>query len=678
MSGIFGQLDQSFRAVWVSNSGAVGLGVEVENLGPEQIAVFAADAYCDPTEGSVSLSSPSFKKHKRVVIKQGIHPFAAQGLPGLSRQNKSPRKSIEFEASDIINWKGTKGDSSPVKPQIVSIGYDGFDASKSLNNIKLDAKPLYVNIRLSGEPIKRYLHRNYVDHRFMIDKGLCVGDCECFDACDKVPCDRIADGIIKHINEQSLFVNGPRGMMYNAPLRQFLKASKLKKCTTPEVAPTLSEKKKWSISICDDGSTTIGKLYAAYPNKSITLDSRIDSISTYSFWQKATDADPAPFTLTTHVQPICDTCPTCPDTYTEVPASKVVQIRVACGADAPTLTGQLSSDLVSSSLSGGDVYLIKVPATTSDIAIETQLDALTCMEGVIIGLESKACVGSEVTFEWASCENCFYTSKEYQIVLPDTDCHKGESRLAELQAAYPDLVIVDDVAGECMHSYKTTTESDCRPEEDCGKLVEYKFTAPSAFEGIAWKEYKVISTDPSCEAPAEVVEPCCVCGVAIETAFWDTQSDECTFGWTNWDPNFKKPVMVQVNIHSSDPSDNYCDQTTHYSTVLQKLSMNTGTSGGYVQELERNHLLYEQKYWSQNPYSNQVSGFKIVAKEHLVYDHYVLTLRKRQYGHSHHLEHQGFVEYHFYIPTGEGKAFEGFMNSLVLSAGNPELQAVIL
>lgn len=773
MNGIFGQLEQSFKAVWVSNSGAVGRGITMDQLAPEQIAIFPADVYCS-VDDLTSLQTPNFKTNKRLIMKQGIAPFAGQSNVFLSRKDKRARSSFEFEASDILGWSGVKG-SVGAKPEVVAIGYDGIDATKSLSAI-LDAKPLYVNIRLSGEPIKRFFHRNFVDHRFVIDKGLCKGDCECYDACGKVNCDLIADAIIKQVSTQELFVEAANGTKFRAPLRQFIKASKLKKCTTSLPALPLTEKKKYTISICDDGKSTLGRLAAAYPALKIVKESRVDSITTYATWIDYTpavnevstitvtagstttegtitvsvngtayttatiasgsnqnavalaiktaigsaatvtgavvtitgvgaDVDtsvttnptgltvtaatttqgvnataaPADFTLTKHVQPICDTCPTCTGDYTEVPGLKVVQVRVACGADAPTIAGSISTDLISSTLSGGDVYLIKVPLTTTDEAIQATF--VGCLEGSIIGTESKQCVGENVTFSWTTCESCYSTTKKYMIVLPDTNCAKGESRLAELQAAYPHLVISDLAEGSCMHSYETTVTSvNCLPLEECDReMAEFKFKAPAGYEGYQWVDFKTPVTTPDCTIPEAEAQPCCACGVTFETAFWDQKTDECTFGWTHWHPNNKKPVRIQANIHDVDWSGNPCDQYPTYSTIIQKLSMDLGTSGELVQEYERsNTLAYENKFWVSNPYVNDATGFQVTAKASEIYDQYTLRLKTRQFGESNAFSNQGAMDYVFYVPTGQGKDLEDFINELVLSAGNPSLKAVKL
>lgn len=669
MNGIFGQLKQSYKSVWVSNSGSVARGMEYSNLAPQQVGVFSADVNSD----SKSLTTPSFKTNKRLILKQGIKPFTGQSSTFLSRQDKRQRSSIEFEASDIISFTGLKAQNNP-KTEIIAIGYDGLDASKTLSD-KLDAKPMHINLRLSGEPIRRFFHTNTITHRIVIDKDLCVGDCECYDECGKVKCDLIADKIVDYINNDYLFSMNKKGEMYQLPLNQFVKAHKIKKCATPLVTPELTEYKKWTISIPDDGNTTISKLASVYKDSKIVLEKREDSVSTYAMWLPATETAVADFTITKHTQPICGSCPDCPDTFTEVDGLKVVKVTVACGVAAPTITGEVSSVLVNSSLKSGDTYVIKVPATTLDSAIEAEI--VGCMEGGVVGLEGKTCIGDSVTFSWDACENCFTTEKEFMLTLPDTDCEKGVSRLAELQEAYPDFSVVDYAAGNCSHAYKATVSSNCVAEEDCGRLVTYDFQKPASFEGFNWEEVKPILADPSCEVPAETPEPCCVCGVILETAAWTPTYTDCTYGWSNYHPNDAKPVRLQMNIHSLDYSNNPCDETKTYSTVLQRVKASLGTTGALVQEHERSFLIYENKTWTSNPFSNEIDGFNLVAKPNYLYDQYVLRLKRYEQPGASNIT-SGYHDYIFYVPTGEGKELETLLNELIFSTGNSELKPVFL
>lgn len=775
MNSFIGQLEQAFISPFVSNSGAVSLGAKLSNLQSEQFGVFASDYSAgEPT----SLASPSFKTSKRMVIKTGVPYSSGQLSPALSRHTKKAKATIEFEADDIISWSGQKADTTQGKTQKIAIGYDGVDASRTLNGL-LDVKPLHVNLILQGEPIKRFFGKNRIVHRIVIDKGLCPSDCSAVDTCGNIPCDIIADAIIEKVNSENLFANVGTKLV-QVPLNKFISASKIKKCTTDALTPTLTEYKKWQLEIQDDGITTISKLAATYPSVKVTLDSHLDGYSMYSFWQPASASDPADFSMSRYTYPICDTCPTCPVESTVVNGVKIVQVKVLFGETLPTITGVISSTKVGSSIDLGDTYLVKVATTTSDTTIASELAGVS--EYSIIGTEGKQCLVDSITKSWTTCETCNKTVKQFRITLPDKDCGLGD-RLADLQAAYPELTvnlqtqtsitqkssvitltgtsgtatvtiggvartatfatsltvtrdnfitshaaaylsagititasgtagilavggatmviptivnattdlagtattpvfITDEVVrGACAASYVTEITSDCVAPLDCGLEEIYSFGKPAGFEGYQWEDFKAITTYPNCEVPTAPTEPCCSCGVVFETAVWNKTFTDCTtVGYTNWHPNEVKPVLLQVNIHSLDYSNNPCDETKHYSTVLQRLSFNLGTTGEYVQEAEMAALrAYEGKKWSNNPFVNEVNGFQPIAKRHLFYDVYTLRLKHR--GHesdAYILKGQQYTDYKFFIAQGQGRAFETLMNKVVLSTGRTDLQAVIL
>jgi hypothetical protein len=671
MNSVTGQLQQSFTTAWVSNSGAVGTNVKSSNLGPEVIGVYEADPSCNAEE-TLSLATPSFKKVKRVKIKQGIHPFPGGNNFALTRAKNIPRETFEFTKEDIVSWEGLKARKGN-KQHIIALGYDGLDASKSLN-AHLDIKPILFTFTLEGDPIQRYFGQNRVVYEYTIDKGMCPSNCECTDTCGKVDCKTIQAGLHKAMSYQFPRVLG-NGVVVRRPITDFVKINTISKCTTPAVAPVLTEYKKYQLSLCDDGVSTISQISALLQDKKVVLESRKDSISTYSFWQKSSDPAPASLTLTTHVQPICGVCPTCPDTYTSVPAVKVVQVTVACGAAAPVIPGAITTTLMSSTLSGGNVYIVKVPSTTTDATIEGALTG--CVEYIFLGEESQLCVGSSVTFTWKSCETCNKTVKDYMITLGDKDCGNADW-LAELQAAYPELVISIDKVGTCIHTYKTTVFSDCIADEDCGKEQVWSFQEPTPFKGQAWVEYKNINTAPDCTVPAATAPDCCACGLIVEGKVFTRNYVECQPGWDVFDPSEVLGIKVHVTATSYDYTSNPCDDSKEYVTVLQQPVLPRGASGLLVQKFEKATLAYENKFFDTNPFVNQVDGFHLVAKPHLFYDTYTLKLRRRGHESTYILNHQDTMTYYFYVPEGQGKALENLINPLVLSAGNPNLHAVVL
>lgn len=680
MSFITSQHHQAFEDFWVSNTGAVLVGVTSEELTPQAIGFYDVSPSCE--EVNLSLANPNIRKTKRMKIKMGRTKSHDDTLA--LRNDFRPFETLPFSASDIVSFSGVKTEipnKGNWRQKRVALGYDGFDASKSLNSI-LDAKPVIFTFILQGDPIQKFFGQNTVSYEFAVDKGLCIGSCDCLDACGKVDCKTLLKGI-KEAIQLPLPKVLSTGAIVNRPLTDFVKIDTITKCTstTTAVPPTLINYKKWTISICDDGVSTLSHLSAFYSGKKIFLESRENSVSTYAFWQLETEVDPTSFTFAKHILPICGVCPTCPDTYTPIEGLKVVQIRVACGAAAPTLANSISSTLTASTLSGGDVYLIKVPSTQTNEEIEAQF--LGCLEGSIIGVEGSSCIGETVSFVWKQCESCSKASKEYMLVLSDKECPVGD-HLEDLQAAYPGLSIKLNtlVSGGCISSYLATVTSDCvSPENACAvdDNTSYNFVAPAPYKGKLWEEKSIIQLAPDCTIPVETTD-CCVCGIIVEgKAFHPTTLKECSPGILEYNPGDYLGVKVHVTANTYDPTENPCDVSKEYITILQEEKLPSVLSGKLAQKYERATLSYQNIKYTGNVYLDELNGFELTAKPNLFYDQYRLVLKgKLNYSENRLMQGVDNIAYNFLFASGTGKSFESHMNSLILSAGNPDLNAVVL
>jgi hypothetical protein len=685
MSFITSQHHQAFENFWVSNTGAVLVGVTAEQLTPQAIGFYDVSPSCK--EVNVSLANPNIKKTKRMKIKMGRIQAHDDSLA--LRNDFRPFETLPFTGSDIVSFTGVKTEipnRGNWRQKRIALGYDGLDAGKSLSAI-LDDKPVVFTFILQGDPIQKFFGQNQISYEYAVDKGLCLGACDCFDACGKVDCKTLLAGLKK-----SMQIPLPKvlstGAIVKRPITDFITLDTITKCTStaPVVAPTLIDYEKYTISICDDGASTLSQLSAFYPGKNVTLESRVDSVSTYAFWQLASEDAPEDFTMTKHVLPICGTCPTCPDAYTSVAGLKVVQVRVACGADIPTLDGSVSTTLMASTLSGGDVYLIKLPLTKTDAEIEEQFEG--CLEGTIIGVEGASCVGEEISFEWKQCESCAKTTKDFMLILTDNDCPTGD-HLADLQKAYPGLDVRYNrtdanaiVQGACITSYLGTVTSDClAPDATCGvdDNTTYSFTPPAAYKGKFWEEKATIQLAPDCTIPVEATD-CCVCGIIVEgKAFHPTTLKECSPGILEYNPGDYLGVKVHVTAYTYDPTGNPCDVSKEYITTLQEEKLPSALSGKLVQKYERATLSYQNIRYAGNVYLDELNGFELTAKPTLFYDQYRLVLRgKLNYSENRLMDGVDDIAYNFLFASGTGKSFESHINALILSSGNPDLSAVVL
>lgn len=267
--------------------------------------------------------------------------------------------------------------------------------------------------------------------------------------------------------------------------------------------------------------------------------------------------------------------------------------------------------------------------------------------------------------------------KQWMITLADTIC--GESRLSELQTAYPDLVVSEQgTTGECARIYVTTNYSEPFEEEECTE-ASYIFYAPSSYliEGD-WKPFQTPLVDPVCEVE-EVEEPCVTAGIKFETAAFVHHTGECLYGYYQYDVNDVDPVYMEINSHSHDFTLSPCDTTDQIVTKLQSVKFATG-SGAFIRKAEESTLLQYGIRWSTHQGRNEAYGVSFAAKPEKWYDVYQLEVSRSEFQHGTTGKNgdDDSIIYAFAFPSGQGKAFESLVNGYILSLDNPELVPVIL
>ena len=146
-----------------------------------------------------------------------------------------------------------------------------------------------------------------------------------------------------------------------------------------------------------------------------------------------------------------------------------------------------------------------MPAIMAQVAIDAIITARPEAEVKYLGEIKDVCSKTTTTTTaWVAGETCVATTKGFSIIVKDNDC--GATRLPELQAAYPDLVITEDrVVGGCKRKYNTTVPTNIVCPE-CSPIFLQPFygEAPDNFEGISW------------EAVAETYDADALMGITIK------------------------------------------------------------------------------------------------------------------------------------------------------------------
>jgi len=243
--------------------------------------------------------------------------------------------------------------------------------------------------------------------------------------------------------------------------------------------------------------------------------------------------------------------------------------------------------------------------------------------------------------------------------LKDNVC--GNSRLTELQDAYPSLVISEVSEQSCVRQYETTVESQCVPS-GCDPGVA-TWVEPNAFNGIKW----IAGPLPAANGTAW--------GVQLESTYVDLIADECAFDHWRYDA---EPLFIEVSQHSQDYNDKPTICTGEWPvTEIQGVKLPIGV-GSRVREEEAFFKGYERKYRDcDNPIVRQYQDAVLQADPKKFYDQYTIQFEFDYHQSWFSEKNTDTYRLEFYFPEGTGKEFETAINSYLQSAGI-DLEPVVL
>lgn len=621
-------LYQSYLQAFVTNSPAIlAEGKTVDSLAVGQIGFVDAKTH-------KAVTAPTYAKNKAIKAVWGTPNIDNGNFFGAPNENEYTQL-IKGKLITGVRAKAAQRGQTPV----YSLGWSGDVSDTDTLSIKPgEIKNLWI--KLTGTIIDRLYTTQGLVKQIVLEND-CIDNCD--PSCDTVSSPQLAYQIVDKVSKDK-------------DLRKFIRLTSVVECTPALDAPVETTCYKFAITVCDTGdSAALGVLSAQYPDEDITLKSRNGALSTYGVVKDANVA-PAAYSQTGVFVPECATCPAA---YTLIPEAKVFQVRTpdeTVVADVQAaFTGETSVTLINTDPQF-NTFAVTF-ATTVDS--ETVVTAGETAGFVVteIGVQKDICQQTTpTTVAWAADGTLQKQERDFRITLLDSVC--GTDRLADLQAAYPDLTIaVVDAAGDCVHTYETTVTSKCY-EVGCG-VENIEFTPPAIFEGAEWKEVKPAG-------PAEDAE--CKVGVLFETAFFHKATNECTFDAFPYENDI---VHIQVSNYNPDFNADPCE-TNWVFKQLRGVKYPQG-HGQYVRDIEKKSKMYDLRFRSTDNVVRELEGYSLQADPSKYYDEYVLSFDHKwktaggwaeQYTDSYNV--------HFFVPEGQGAQIEAVLNSYVTSAGIEE------
>lgn len=617
-------INQSFRQSFVTNTGSLlAQGSTVENLAVGQIGIIDAAT-------NLAVTAPTYATTKAFKFVWGT-PDIDTGLWGGVPNENEYSKLVKGK---LITGFRAKAAARP-QSQIVSIGWTGdVSDTATLSASAGDVKFLYLNF--TGSAIDKLFSKQGLIRQYAVDTSCWTDTSDCAEGCQGIdPC-RLAEEFAKQISVDTIG---------SFPLSRLINVKAVTECSlTGGVECYVFE-----VSICDDGSdAALGFVQAQYAGYVVTRSGRVGANSTYTLTK---DTIGLPTALSNAGLFFIPDCPVCPAGYTAVTSKFVYTVTREDAGDAGALT-QIETDY---SIAGAETAVrthYEFGTSTYIIASSTAQTASGTDVLVLLGNSRHSCIlTTPTTTAWVLTETLYKYPKVYRLTIADTLC--GDDRLAELQAAYPDLVVtLVDADGTCVHTYETTNYSQCVPI-DCG-VENLNWTRPANFEGSQWEVY----TTPG------AIDTALRSGIRIEVAFVNRVTGECTFDhFPAWDYD-----TVFVNASSFNPDWNASNCENEFKVrQIQGFKPPIG-SGSQVRAIEQESKGYDLRTRSFNPVVREIEGYSFQADPNKYYDEYVIEYKfqykvggwSNQYEDSYHQS--------IFVPEGAGANIEAALNGYIQSS----------
>lgn len=393
-----------------------------KNLAKGQFAIVNTK---NPTANGAKVVS-DFAGHS----KQDIYEFRlgkARVANTRTAQNSKAYSSIPWKISDITDIYVSAPKTTVQKFDDLIIGYDGINPETGL--AFEDGDHTVLDITLSGLPIGTI--GEHCSYTFKVHFGVIDGQTN----------QEIIEGVVKRIKEEVL----PTGVS----ILEYIDV-KVVDSTNPALSGTA-----WvfsTLTLTDSGdSNSLALVQAQYPAYKVELTERNGVSSVYTILHPST-ATLANYVTT--LPSVIKGCEDCAAGYTEFDSGVLYAVTIEDdGADLSTTVDDIAGYLAGTVSKKGNqdgigTYTLLTSAIVTDAQIATFIAASAVKSTAtftLIGDVVAVCSNSTTTSTaWVDSQTCYASTESYTIQLADGEC--GQSRLAELQAAYPDLVIEEGQA----------------------------------------------------------------------------------------------------------------------------------------------------------------------------------------------------------------------------------------
>ena len=619
------------------------------NIANGQLAIVNSSAA--PTQNGKKVLSTfrGLPKDTDFQIKVGKAPLEVSR----SQTNKD-YESLPFKLSEIADFKVFAPESRGMVTDEVIIGYNGKAGTEITLKQNSSAQ---IDVTLCGEPIHMlgydsgevvltlYLDAPYLDENGDVVKG------------EFATMQEAVENAVKIFNKMTL--------LGGVPVTDYVDAVAVNSEQVALVGGTA--KTFYNLALFDAGDyTALAKVQAQYPTQKVVRSNRInDEQSIYTVIGTS-----LPAAYSTTLSQIIKGCAACPAGYSELPAGVVYTVEIEddgvdLGTTVDNLPGFVAGSVAKVAQNDGiGVYTVVLDNALTQAEIDTYITGAAPQNTVTISYSGDVVTlcenGTASTTAWVAGKVCNTKTESFSLTIADSEC--GTSRLAELQAYYPDLTIAAGATNMCQTTYTTSVETNlvC---EDCDNEFRALFVAeaPKPFGVVSW------------EVTAKTYTETAKMGIKFKAKEFvmsgsEQFRDDMPFIATSTRLKVAggQPTMIAESWNSNEP----------FAVKVLRIASDPEALGGHLRDYEdRARMYFDGEYRLEgNNYGKWIMGQETRLKGLAQYVDYVLTVDVKKH-HQYIATQSEKINYHFYCEVGRHEPLEALLNKLVTEAGIPAVQA---
>lgn len=311
---------------------------------------------------------------------------------------------------------------------------------------------------------------------------------------------------------------------------------------------------------------------------------------------------------------------------------------------------------------GKYVFVFNTKLTNAEIALITA--AYPTLQLEFVKETTSVCIQDAPTSTaWVTGEACGTIQKSYFIDLQDTDC--GDSRLVELQEAFPNLTITEDGdnVADCRRRYLTTVTSSfvC---DSCHK-DSYTFEKPTPFGLETWQEVVVTPATPDS----------CSCGLYFEAKEFKTCPPKELA-----DQIATRVGQIRIEVSGGEQPEGtpvgyrYYTGNPYAVTHVQRPFDGTGWGFQYIQTEKESYRRLVGIPSGGNYAEQWFKGMTSKLEPCEQYDTISIKVENEKHLGGFSSATKAQHRYIFVIPKGTANTFKPFFN--MVSAGNPSIGSI--